>query len=315
MRDVAQQQLDFMDSELPRFLRSGAWEPGERSIWVSRIFLVPKPGESKWRLIIDLRPMNKVLQGLQTHVRDTQAPQEPDACRRLDGLLRPRGRPLHTGHTGTWHRLLYGKLSRHAVPSSRSFNGLEMQHLLFLPAYRSFYPSFTRTAAQPHRAHPRTSTNQQPTRPKPPRRYLRSSRWRGARLLPYMDDLLFFADNKDEALQLRDRVASLPTRPPQTMTQPQERSMGACTNLRAPRTPNRHHNLYFPSSSFETTSHCYPLPDPTATLYTRRPLATCPTARNARRKRKIAHPTVTKDSNKIQGTTKVLLNLETWMGR
>jgi hypothetical protein len=59
MLDAKKQQLDFMDSELPRFLQSGAWEPGQRSIWVSRMFLVPKPGENKWRLIIDLRPLNK----------------------------------------------------------------------------------------------------------------------------------------------------------------------------------------------------------------------------------------------------------------
>jgi hypothetical protein len=35
---------------------------------------------------------------------------------------------------------------------------------------------------------PRTSTNQKPTRPRPSRRYMRNSRWKGSRLLPYMDD-------------------------------------------------------------------------------------------------------------------------------
>jgi hypothetical protein len=59
MLDATKQQLDFMASELPRFLRSGAWEPGQRNMWVSRMFLVPKSGENKWRLIIDLRPLNK----------------------------------------------------------------------------------------------------------------------------------------------------------------------------------------------------------------------------------------------------------------
>jgi hypothetical protein len=60
-------------------------------------------------------PPELVHQGRQTHVRDTQAPQEPDACRRLYGILRPRRRLLHTRHTGGRQRLLYGKLSRHAV--------------------------------------------------------------------------------------------------------------------------------------------------------------------------------------------------------
>jgi hypothetical protein len=59
MLDATKQQLDFMNSELPRFLQLGAWEPRQRNIWVSRMFLVPKPGENKWRLAINLRPMNK----------------------------------------------------------------------------------------------------------------------------------------------------------------------------------------------------------------------------------------------------------------
>jgi hypothetical protein len=42
MLDATQQQLEFMDSELPRFLQSGAWEQGQSNIWVSRMFLVPK---------------------------------------------------------------------------------------------------------------------------------------------------------------------------------------------------------------------------------------------------------------------------------
>jgi hypothetical protein len=54
--------------------------------------------------------------------------------------------------------------------------------------------------------------------------------------------------------------------------------------MRTPRPPNRHHNLYFASPCLETTRHCYPLPDPTATLCRRRTLVACPTARSARRK-------------------------------
>jgi hypothetical protein len=59
MLDATQQRLDFMDSELPSFLQSGAWEPVHRRIWISIMFLVPKPGEIRWRLIVDLHPMNK----------------------------------------------------------------------------------------------------------------------------------------------------------------------------------------------------------------------------------------------------------------
>eukprot|EP00873_Tetraselmis_striata_P042595 jgi/Tetstr1/462859/TSEL_007808.t1 len=37
----------------------GARERGHCDKWVSRMFLVPKPGTNKWRLIIDLRELNK----------------------------------------------------------------------------------------------------------------------------------------------------------------------------------------------------------------------------------------------------------------
>ena len=59
MLDATPTQLEFMDGELSRFLSSGAWEPGHSHRWVSRLFLVPKPGHNKWRLIIDLRPLNE----------------------------------------------------------------------------------------------------------------------------------------------------------------------------------------------------------------------------------------------------------------
>jgi hypothetical protein len=32
MLDATQQQLDFMDSELPRFMQLCAWKPGQRTI-------------------------------------------------------------------------------------------------------------------------------------------------------------------------------------------------------------------------------------------------------------------------------------------
>jgi hypothetical protein len=59
MLDAAHEQLNFTDSELPSTVQSSAWEPGQRNKWVSMNCLAPKPGENKWRLIIDLRPPNK----------------------------------------------------------------------------------------------------------------------------------------------------------------------------------------------------------------------------------------------------------------
>eukprot|EP00873_Tetraselmis_striata_P013492 jgi/Tetstr1/433756/TSEL_022974.t1 len=57
MENTNPDQLSFMDGELARFLASGAWEEVHCSRWVSRLFLVPRPGvNNKWRLIIDRRP-------------------------------------------------------------------------------------------------------------------------------------------------------------------------------------------------------------------------------------------------------------------
>eukprot|EP00873_Tetraselmis_striata_P015540 jgi/Tetstr1/435804/TSEL_024693.t1 len=49
-----------------------------------------------------------------------------------------------------------------------------------------------------------------PTAPsKPTRRFLRNTRWRGERLLPYMDDFLFLADSREAALELHVRLNTL----------------------------------------------------------------------------------------------------------
>jgi hypothetical protein len=39
--------------------------------------------------------------------------------------------------------------------------------------------------------------------------YLKRTRWRGARILPYVDDFLLFASTEEEALTLRHRMAQL----------------------------------------------------------------------------------------------------------
>jgi hypothetical protein len=48
-----------------------------------------------------------------------------------------------------------------------------------------------------------------PGRARPSKRFLRNARWRGTRLLPYVDDFLFLADSYHDALLLRQRVEAL----------------------------------------------------------------------------------------------------------
>jgi hypothetical protein len=59
MLDATLAQLEFLDSELPRFEACGAWERAHNSRYVSHMFLVPKPNHNQWRLIIDLRVLNR----------------------------------------------------------------------------------------------------------------------------------------------------------------------------------------------------------------------------------------------------------------
>jgi hypothetical protein len=44
---------------------------------------------------------------------------------------------------------------------------------------------------------------------RPSKRFHRNVRWRGTRLLPYMDDFLFLVDSYHDALLLRQRVQAL----------------------------------------------------------------------------------------------------------
>jgi hypothetical protein len=59
MLDATPAQLEFLNLELPRFEACGAWERSDNPLYVSRMFLVPKPIHNQWRLIIDLRELNR----------------------------------------------------------------------------------------------------------------------------------------------------------------------------------------------------------------------------------------------------------------
>jgi hypothetical protein len=59
MRDATQPHLNFLATELPRFEACGAWERAHNPRYVSRMLIVPKPGVNDWRLIIDIRELNK----------------------------------------------------------------------------------------------------------------------------------------------------------------------------------------------------------------------------------------------------------------
>ncbi|KAK3282208.1 hypothetical protein CYMTET_10046 [Cymbomonas tetramitiformis] len=56
--DATPPQLEWMAAETERCLKTGAWVRARRRRHVSRVFLVPKPGTNKWRLVMDFRWLN-----------------------------------------------------------------------------------------------------------------------------------------------------------------------------------------------------------------------------------------------------------------
>ena len=60
------QQDEFWQVEKERLVNCGAWERGGSRDFVTKAFLVPKPGTNKWRLVVDLRHLNSFVEGEST---------------------------------------------------------------------------------------------------------------------------------------------------------------------------------------------------------------------------------------------------------
>jgi hypothetical protein len=97
MRDATHPQPDFLATELLRFGACGAWERAYNIPYVSRMFLVPKPGVNKGRRIIDFRELNSYCAEINMacealkHLRHLSCPGGYFFSLDLaDGLLHPR---------------------------------------------------------------------------------------------------------------------------------------------------------------------------------------------------------------------------------
>jgi len=81
--DATRAQREWLHAETERCLASGAWEPATARSHVSRAFLVPKPSPPgappKWRLVVDLRELNRYCRGVGC---------EYETLRRLQRLAR-----------------------------------------------------------------------------------------------------------------------------------------------------------------------------------------------------------------------------------
>eukprot|EP00873_Tetraselmis_striata_P032900 jgi/Tetstr1/453164/TSEL_040181.t1 len=167
------------------------------------MFLVPKPGTNKWRLIIDLRELNKW-------------------CKTFTMSYETIKHLRHLARAGDWFvsmDLADGYYALGIREEDRDFFTVnyrgELWRLACLPmgwTGSSYYfckltAAFTDYLRTPLK---RRDPALPPTAPsKPTRRFLRNTRWRGVRLLPYMDDFLFLADSREAALELRVRLSTL----------------------------------------------------------------------------------------------------------
>ena len=212
MMDASPEQLAFMEAELERFIAAGAWEEGHCQRWVSRVFLVPKPpkdGVPQWRLVIDLRPLNQHCINLplkyETLKRLRTIGRKNDwmlSCDLQDGFY-GLGICAHDGY-------LWGDESL----CSRDFFTVNYRGKLYrlagLPMGWSLSPYYFCTWVATAVRHLRSPQfGHQPPARRVTRRWLRNQRWRGARCIHFVDDLLFLAGSYEEALELRGRVEKL----------------------------------------------------------------------------------------------------------
>eukprot|EP00873_Tetraselmis_striata_P027757 jgi/Tetstr1/448021/TSEL_035322.t1 len=200
MQDGTPAQLTFLEGELARFVESGAWELGSCRKWVSRLFLVPKPGVNQWRCVIDLRVLNSYC------VRKRL---------KMETLLGVRHLTIMGDYMFSFD-LQDGFYALGIAEADRDYFTVDVRGQLYmlagLPMGWSLSPYYFVTLTHVFITHLRKpepeppSSSTQSTRSK---RYLRRTRWRGARILPYVDDFLLFSASMEHALHLRQRLASL----------------------------------------------------------------------------------------------------------
>eukprot|EP00873_Tetraselmis_striata_P045582 jgi/Tetstr1/465846/TSEL_010466.t1 len=159
--------------------------------------VVPKPGDNQWRFIIDVRVLNTFCARKRL---------------RMETLMGVRHLTAKGDYMFSFD-LQDGFYAIGITPSDRDYFTVNIRGTLYrmcdLPMGWSLSPYYFTTFTMTFVKHLRS-----PTTPVAPgnvrsRRWLRRGRWRGARILPYVDDFLLFASSEPEALELRQRVADL----------------------------------------------------------------------------------------------------------
>jgi hypothetical protein len=175
-RRFTEEEEQWLRKERDRCLATGAWEPAECSSYVSPVHVVPKPHSEKMRVVIDLRHLNE------------HCPTLPAKFERLKDLE-------HLARKDDWMFSLDLQDGYHQIPIApqfRRFFTFEVLGQLYQAAALPFGWSLS----------PLVFTKVM----RVPAAHLRSV---GVRLLLYLDDWLFLAATRSDALATRALVDHL----------------------------------------------------------------------------------------------------------
>ena len=194
------EQTAWLDKEVARCLATGAWEPATSSRFVSRAFLVPKPGGG-FRLVVDLRTINE---------HCIELPCRYETLKALRRLARPEDYLFSFDLSDGYHCVSI-------APEHRQYLTFRLQGKLYQCAALPFGWSgspfvFTKVmrAVVGFLRSPAASEARAAGRAVPlgPQQHLRfEERLAGVRLLPYLDDFLFMVEGQAAAIEARDFVA------------------------------------------------------------------------------------------------------------
>ncbi|KAK3239638.1 hypothetical protein CYMTET_50450 [Cymbomonas tetramitiformis] len=212
LRDLTQQQQEWLDIETARSLRTGAWVRARRRRHVSRVFLVPKPGTNSWRLVMDFRWLNEFC------VKSKCKMETLKKLRRL-------------ASQGDWCFTFDLKDGYHAVgidPDFQEFMQFDIQGVLCqcgaLPfewtdsprIFVELMKTLVELIRSPQVGEDRHEVKKLRDGQEVRRRWAvrrregglrRGSDRAGARVLPYMDDFMVITKTQDDAFVQRDRVS------------------------------------------------------------------------------------------------------------
>ena len=217
MKDLTVAQQQWLSVEKERALLSGAWVRAHHRSHVSRVFLVKKPGENKWRLVMDLRWLNFFC--VKSHCK-------------METLKKLR----RLASEGDWCFTFDLKDGYHAVgidPEFQKFMQFDIQGELFqcgaLPfgwsdaprVFVKFMKTLVELLRSPQAGEDRREIKKMLGGKAVQRRWAvrrregglhRGADQAGARVLPYMDDFMVITKTRDEAYFQRDRVTRLLSR-------------------------------------------------------------------------------------------------------